>query len=270
MKRSIVLFLPVFLLACNLPVSGSAPQLTETNTPTPSPNITSSPTTTPITATTTPTPTETPTPTNTSSPTPSPTPTDNPTPTLSPTPTETATVTPTPTEEPFTVLAPTNVNCRWGPGTIYLEAGYLAEGQTALVDGRNYDSTWLWVKRENIAAHCWVSSAAVTVNGDPSTLPMGPSGPPVNPSVPSPTNVQASRSTNTVTITWSPAPSALGLHYLIRAKVCTGQWVVEFANTTNNTSFTLQDEQTCSGESSGKVYVVNKLGYSTPVPVPWP
>jgi len=154
--------------------------------------------------------------------------------------------------------------------TVFLHAGLFAEGETAHVDGRNYAKTWLWIQQANTGAHCWVAASAVDILGDLESVPVVPTDPPANPQVPSPQNVNAVRSNNKVTITWNPAPPALDLHYLVKAKVCNGQFIIEVLDTTLNTAYTLQDQQTCSGTSSAKIFTVKKLGYSQPVKVPWP
>ena len=124
----------------------SAP-LTATKTSRPSPSFTPSPV---PTATHTDTPTETLTPTIT------------PTPTISPTPT----ITPTPTFDFPDVNVLMQANCRYGPGTAYLYAHGLYEGDQGEVNGRNYSGTWLWIKPENLDWHCWVAASVVEVQGD--------------------------------------------------------------------------------------------------------
>ncbi len=140
----------------------------------------------------------------------------------------------------------------------------------ARVDGRNYAKTWLWIQIEGYAYHCWVVTSGAVVNGDLDQVPRVPSDPPVSADVSSPTGVHATRSGTAVTIAWNAAPPAVDLHYLIHAQVCNGQYLIDTIKTTTNTAYTLQDKSGCSGSSSGKVFVVNKKGYSVPVPVPWP
>jgi hypothetical protein len=149
-------------------------------------------------------------------------------------------------------------------------AGLLPEGGTAQVDGRNYASTWLWVKLVDETAHCWLAASAVIVHGDLAGVPLVSTEPPINTNLATLNNVQATRNNDNVTVTWDAAEPALDLHYLIRAKVCSGGNIIEWQDTTLSTSYTLQDQDNCSGDSSAKVYMVNRLGYSTPVEVPWP
>ncbi len=269
--RHIVSFVLLMVLssACNMPAKEPPRPTTATNTPTTTftPTSTWTPSATPSP---TPTASSTPTPTATFTPTPTFTPSLTPTPTDTPTPTHTPTETPTATPETATAHAEQNVNCRWGPSTVYMHAGLFREGATASIDGRNYAATWLWIQMEGFSYHCWVAASAVVVQGDLSTVPLVPTTPPTNSAVPSATGVSATRNGNMVTITWAPAAPAVDLHYLIIAQVCTGQYVVEVVDTTTSTSYTIQDLKSCSGSSSASLYVVNKLGYSAPVAVPWP
>ncbi len=266
MKRAALLGLPglILLTGCSLP-AGLGPS------PTPTPTATATPTATP-TATLTPTPTDTPSPTPSPTPTPTitPTPSDTPTPTETATPTETPTPSVTPTEPPLPITANGGVNCRYGPGTAYLYAWGLDEGDTAQLDGKNYAGTWLWVQPHDAVFHCWVIAEAVTINGDLSKVPAV--NPPLltNPKVAPPTGVQASRSGSKVTISWNPASPAIGLGYLIEARICSGGYLFDVAFSTTNTSYTLSDEKNCSRPSYGQVRVFNKLGYSSAVKVAWP
>jgi uncharacterized protein YraI len=211
-------------------------------------------------------------PTQTLTLTPSLTPTASeiPSPTSTATSTDIPTITPTPTPETAAANAEQNVNCRWGPSSVYLNAGLFEDGATARIDGRNYAATWLWIQMDDLTYHCWVAASAIVVTGDLGSVPGVPTGPPINTNVPPPTGVGATRNGNNVTITWNAAAPAVDLHYMIRAATCDGQYVIETIDTTTNTSYTIQDKQGCSGTSKAQMHVVNKTGYSSPVSVPWP
>jgi hypothetical protein len=164
---------------------------------------TSTPTLEPPTHTpTSPPPTNTPTSTVTHTPTSTLMPSDTPTPSDTPIPADTETPTITPTEEPPTITANGSVNCRYGPDKVYLYAWGLSEGDTAQLDGRNYAGTWLWVQPHDTNWHCWVAASAVTATVDVKEVKVVYPTLLVNPEVPSPTNVHASRSGDSVTITW--------------------------------------------------------------------
>ncbi|MFQ5923685.1 MAG: hypothetical protein ACE5M4_12660 [Anaerolineales bacterium] len=248
------------LLALLIAGCSSVAPPTETPTATDLP-----PTETPTaTATHTPTLTLTPSPTITS------TPTITPTASFTPTATETATPTHTPTPPPPEITADVNLNCRYGPNSAYLYAWGVDEGKTATLDGRNYESTWLWVQPWDAIFHCWVTASGATANIDLSTVPVV--YPPLltNSSIAPPKGVGASRSGSSVTISWSAAPPAVELGYLIEARICSGGYPIDVAYTTTNTSYTVKDDTSCSADSYGQVRVQNKLGYSTAVSISWP
>lgn len=85
-------------------------------------------------------------------------------------PTATETIEPTRTLTP-TLSAPMaeavqNANCRFGPGTIYDVVGYLLEGQSAPIAGRNTEGTWWAVALPDRRQPCWVSSSTIQASGD--------------------------------------------------------------------------------------------------------
>ena len=258
-RPSLTLSLPILLWlgACSLSANGLPPIAAQADTASPTSTTSTTPTHTP-TSTTTPTTTETLTPTLTGTPTETPTATDTPT------------ITPTSTPEAVTAVALEDANCRWGPDVVYLYAAKFAKGTTARVDGRNYAKTWLWIQIEGLPYHCWVVTSAASVTGDLDSVPRGPSNPPPSPDVSPPTGVHATRVANVVTIAWNAAPPAVDLHYLVIAQICNGQYILDITDTTTATSYALQDKPGCSGSSSARVFLVNKKGYSVPVPVLWP
>ena len=265
-----LLLVTMLILGCSLPVIGqmlatTTPTSTVTSTATPTVTITATPTET-YTPTETATPTETTTPTQTVTPSPSPT-------VNTPIPQDTPTPSPTPTDVPPSVTGLMTGNCRWGPSTEYRIAGVaIHEDEVASVEGRNIglSGTWYWIQIEGVAYHCWVHASTVTVNGDPAKFPYLGANVPTNPSVAPPTNVSASRNGNNVTVTWSSAAPALELAYLIEAIVCLDGYLFNVPKETTATSYTLRDDSGCSSSSYGTLRVVNKLGYSNAVAIPWP
>lgn len=241
--------------ACNADLPGP------TATPEPSATPTRTPTFTPS-----PTPTESPSPTPTATFTPSATPT----PSSTPTPAATATPSLSPTPEPLTLTADGTLNCRYGPSGAYLYAWGLDEGDTAVIHGKNANGTWLWVRPHDTNWNCWVSASFVTVDGDLAQVKIVYPDVLTHPDVPAPAGVSAARNGDKVTISWDPAPSSVGLGYLIEARICLGQYVWDVYYRTENTSYTVEDPQTCDGESYGQLRVFNKLGYSKAVRIPWP
>ena len=188
-----------------------------------------------------------------------------PTDTVSPTPSE------TPTLEPLAIEAVDgNVNCRWGPGTAYIEYGILREGDRTNVDGRDYTNTWAYVQPPNLNRHCWVALSAVVINGDIRSV--GLVVPNLSPrdDVPAPSGISALRNGDNVTISWSAVPSAPEVGYLLEVIQCLNGFQVNAAYATENTSITLKDGTDCAGGSQGTLRSKNKLGYSSAVLIPWP
>lgn len=229
-------------------------------------------------ATATPTPTDTPTQTATATATYTPTVTSTPTITLTPTVTSTPTITPTFTITPtptfdfpdVTVLQ--QAHCRYGPAQGYLHAGDLYAGDRGLVWNRNWNASWLWVKWEKQEWPCWVSASVVQIEGDPYTVveyyhPLPRS------TLYGPTKkVWADRSGDKVTISWEAVYMTEDddRGYMLKVRHCVNGYLIDSVIATSQTSYTLTDEQSCSGDSRGGVYVVEKHGYTDPVVIPWP
>ena len=224
----------------------------------------------------TPEPTSTPLPTKTSSVTATlestntPTITKTPTSTLTPTITLTPSPSETPTPQPLTATATGNANCRWGPGTAYNGKSTFDEGQTAVVEARDYTSRWVYIQPPNFKQHCWVSISTVELSGDIKQVGAMGANLPSNSDVPIPSGVSAERNGNNVTVSWNPVPDAPEVGYLLEVIVCQNGYSINAAYSTENTSITIADEQDCSGNSQGTLRSSNKLGYSAPATIPWP
>ena len=162
--------------------------------------------------------------------------------------------------------------CRYGPGTAYLPAGDLYEGDHGLVWNRNPSGTWLWVRFDKLHYACWVAASVTEIEGDVFTVaayfPPLPKSTLYGP----PGNVQASRNGDQVTVTWNRVPMTEDddRGYLIQARLCQNGFLFDTAVHTNDTSYTFVDQQDCKGDSSGKLYTVEKHGYTDWVAVPWP
>lgn len=250
------LFILVFIVACGAPAQPPA-------TATPIPVDTATPIIIYVTATTeiTATPTVTFTPEFT----------------FTPTITLTPTITETPTFSFPTVTVNKQAHCRYGPSSAYLHAADLFVGDTGTVRGRALYSTWLYIKFDKIDYHCWVSPSVVDVVGDVKTVKQ------VEPNLQSigsnqygpPQNVQASRNGDEVTITWNQMEMSADKDrgYLIEAFVCQGGayiwWTFSYPDQFT-TSYTVTDEAGCAFPSSGKLYTVEKHGFSEPAIIPWP
>lgn len=211
--------------------------------------------------------TATPQPTLTPSITPTPAPTDTPEPTITPTP-------------EFTFPAVTvnkQAHCRYGPSSAFLHAADLYAGDTGTVRNRAMYSQWLYIKFDKLNYFCWVSPSVVDVVGDVSTLER------YEPNLQSigsnqygpPQNVQASRQDDEVTITWDQMEMTADKDrgYLIEAFVCQDGayiwWTFSYPDQFT-TSYTVKDEKGCAAPSWGRIYTVEKHGFSQPAEIPWP
>ncbi|MCK6567265.1 MAG: hypothetical protein DCC59_15235 [Chloroflexi bacterium] len=104
-------------------------------------------------------------------PTPPPTPVIEPTTIPSPPPVMPA---PTPVELPVDVTAEL-VNCRFGPGVVYLSLNEIRQGRTLVAVGRDESFSW-WLVEDpiNPGGFCWVSAEVTDEKGDVSQLPVAP------------------------------------------------------------------------------------------------
>ncbi len=227
---------------------------TLTDTPTAAPSQTAPHTNTPI---------------NTSSPTATNTPTVTPTPSITPSPT----ITHTPTVDfPDVTVSAANAHCRYGPGKAYLHAADLFEGDHGLVWHRNHIGTWLWVRFDKLNYACWVAASITEVDEDifsvsayfpplPKSTLYGP-----------PPKVAATRDGASVVVSWNEVwmTEDDDRGYLIEAKICHNGYLIDVAVHTNGISYTFTDEKGCDGQSEGKLYAVEKHGYTDWVQISWP
>lgn len=226
-------------------------------------------------------------PTNSPSQAPSATVTNTPTelPTATYTPTHTATTTPTPSDTPTATLTPTYAilraqvlvrsNCRYGPGAPYLYKYGLVAGSNLEVIGRNDLGTWILIQAIGGNNPCWVKASLMDVKGDvmsvaPTYIPL-----PQSPYYGPPTGVWASREGDDVTISWHPIQLRAGdetaqTPYLIEAWVCLDGLLIFIPIGPFEPIYTLQDEAGCAEPSHGRVFYVEKHGYTRWVEIPWP
>jgi hypothetical protein len=244
-------WLAVTLVAVAL--SGCSGGIPFFSTPTPTPTSTS---------TATATPTVTPTPTTT------PTSTETPTPTITPTPS----ITPTPTYDFPDVEVLQQAHCRYGPNSAYLHAGDLFPGDHGVVWNRNHGSSWLWVKWDKQAWACWIAASLVQVTGDVNLvgiyyhpLPKSTLYGPVQ-------KVWATRQGNDVVVEWEgiwmTEDDFRG--YMIEATICRDGLMIPVVVHTDGTSMLFDDDPECEAASSGRLYAVEKHGYTSPASIPWP
>jgi len=240
-------------------------------TPLPTPSFTPNPTnTTSPTATFTVSPS--PTATKTASITPSPTQSETPTITYTPSSTPSPTITLTPTFDYPDVTVQMTAHCRYGPGTAYLHAADLYADDQGQLWNRNYQGTWLWVRFEKLHYACWVAASVVEVSGDIFSvvpyfhpLPKSTLYGPVQ-------EVIASRNGDIVTVAWEEVWMTEDdfRGYLIEAQVCQNGFFIDVAYHTDKAIIEIVDEKSCDRLSNGKLYAVEKHGYTDPVNIPWP
>lgn len=73
---------------------------------------------------------------------------------------------PEPEEEEAEVCEPEvtalmNMTCRYGPASEYEELGYLLEGETSPVEGRNAEGTWWYIPNPDWQGFCWIWDGGV-------------------------------------------------------------------------------------------------------------
>lgn len=209
------------------------------------------------------------------------------------TPTRTATSKPTHTLTPTIELSPTasatatfafptvtvnkQAHCRYGPSVAYLHAADLYPGDAGTVRGRYIYSNWLYIKFDKLNYFCWVAPSVIDVVGDVSTVAykelnlqsIGSNqyGPPKG--------VIAVRDGNQVTISWEKVEMTKDKDrgYLLELFVCQDtfyKWWTDSYPDQDSTSYTVKDEAGCAQPSSGKLYTVEKHGFSEPAIIPWP
>jgi len=255
---SLFIYISFFLGACSQSAGVGESKLTRT--PTSSPQSTS-------------------TPSLTNSPTQTPTNTLTPTMTITPTITPTLTNTPSPTYDfPYVEVNVAAAHCRYGPSKSFLHAADLYEGDHGEVRGRFIYSDWLYGKFDKLNYHCWVSPYVVDVVGDISNMNY------VDYDLQSigsfdlydPAQIkEVYRRGDEVTIEWTRVPMTEDddRGYLIVAFVCEDGaylWWTKSFEDQYTTSYTVEDDGTCSFPSSGLLYTVEKHGFSEPVNIPWP
>ena len=86
--------------------------------------------------------------------------------------TPTPTIEPTPTLGPAIAIALCNSNCRYGPDNIYHIVGFLLKDERAPIDGRNAETMWWYIQRQDGPGHCWVANNLTDEEGDIASVPI--------------------------------------------------------------------------------------------------
>jgi hypothetical protein len=163
-------------------------------------------------------------------------------------------------------------NCRYGPGTAYLYAHGMYEGDEVQINGRSIYNSWLWIKPANLERHCWAAPSVMEINGNLDLLPRIQHNLPKTTFYWPPQNVQTVREGNQVTVSWDRINMTVDKDrgYLLEVTVCQNGALVWMAVRTDNTWYTFTDEDYCTGKSSGRLYTAEKHGYTDPVLLQWP
>lgn len=227
--------------------------------------------------TATPLPTVTPEPTLTVSPTA--TSTFTPTETASPSPSVTSTVTVSPT---FAVLRgevnQPHVNCYYGPSKAYLYKYGLIKGNRLDIIGFMPDTGYIEVQAIGGDNPCWMNAEFMDVQGD--LVAVKPIDPeeitlPWSPYYPALAFAKAERSGTEVSVVWSPLKLKAGddseqESYLLEAWVCRAGRLTFVPVGVYTNQVKIMDEPGCLEPSHGRVYGVEKHGYTRYLMFDWP
>ncbi len=140
------------------------------------------------------------------------------------------------------------------------------------------DTGYIQVRAIGGSNPCWMNLQWMDVQGDiHSVQPVDPLAVklPQSPYYPALTWVKAARNGSEVTITWeelgmSPGDDSEQEPYLVEAWVCRAGKLTFVPLGVYITETTVLDEPSCSQPSFGRVYGVEKHGYTRPREIPWP
>jgi hypothetical protein len=169
-----------------------------------------------------------------------------------------------------------NLACLFGPAKTYLWARDLHQGDTGFVWGLAPVGVWLYVKMDKLDIPCWVYPSYLDIEGDVKTVKVQSVWLPITDALyAAPRNVMAGREAGQVTITWEPVHMTQDddRGYFLDVWVCQDGnyvWMPTGLPDQYHTSVTFKDQPGCSQPSGGKLYTVEKHGYTSPVNIPWP
>jgi hypothetical protein len=163
-------------------------------------------------------------------------------------------------------------NCRYGPGAAYLFEWGLYPGDRVRIYNRNDTGTWLYVKPNSYRDRCWVLASLLEIQGDVLALDPYYSPLPYSTLYLPPRNVFASRNGTDVWIRWDGVWMTEDDYrgYLVEAWVCLDGEIVFTPVHVDGTVVILTDEPWCSEPSHGRLFTVEKHGYTDPVTIIWP
>lgn len=206
------------------------------------------------------------------------------TPTITETPPPTATETPAITFTPAILrgqVKPEKLSCRYGPGPAYLYLYGLNQGANQDVIGRTDTGTWVLTRSRGDNKSCWVKADELTLNGDVMSLEMVYPDkyklPPSNQGYLFPWDVVAIRQGDKVVIEWKSEErrpgdeeNATSVLYMVETWVCQGGKLIFTPIGSHIRQVSVTDEPGCTEPSHGRVYFVEKHGYTGPTEIAWP
>ena len=204
----------------------------------------------------------------TTTPLPAPTALPSATPSVPPTFTPLPTLTPT-YQVLRGVVIPDRVNCRYGPGAVYLYKYGLSAGNRLEIIGRLEDASWVLVQAIGGNNPCWVNAELFDIQGD--LLTVAPMDVHVvmawSPYYSALTGVSATRNGDTVTVFWNPLVLRAGddseqTPYVVEAWVCQDGEIVFQPVGSWTTAANVTDEAGCAEESYMRVFAAEKHGYT--------
>ena len=204
--------------------------------------------------------------------------------------TRTHTNTSTPSVTPSSTIAPEptwlvlrgkvneHVSCFYGPSKAYLYKYGLLEGNRLDIIGYMADTGYIEVQAIGGHNPCWMNLKFMDVQGDIQTVkPVNPSTIklPLSPYYSGLTWAKAVRNGVEVKITWDslelrPSDDSEQERYLLEAWLCRAGKLIFIPLGLYDTEATVMDEPGCSEPSFGRVYGVEKHGYTKALEIEWP
>jgi hypothetical protein len=192
-------------------------------------------------------------------------------------------VTPSITSEPTYsklrgIVNQEHVNCYYGPSKAYLYKYGLLKGNRLFIIGYLADTNYIEVQAIGGDNPCWMNLEFMDVQGDiRSVKPIDPSAIqiPWSPYYPALSYAKAVRSGFEVTITWTSLNLRAGDDseqepYLLETWVCRGGHLTFVPIGAYENKATVLDEAGCIEPSYGRVYGVEKHGYTKYLKFDWP
>jgi hypothetical protein len=201
------------------------------------------------------------------------------TPTITPTITSTSTITSEPTYvELRGVVNQEHVNCYYGPSKAYLYKYGLLKGNRLDIIGYMTDTGYIEVQAIGGDNPCWMNLEFMDVQGDINTVkPVDPLTIkiPWSPYYTGLTFAKAVRAGSEVTITWAPLVLRAGddseqKPYLLETWVCRNGKLTFVPIGAYENEAKVVDQAGCNESSFGRVYGVEKHGYTKYLKFQWP